>query len=346
MFEKNSNIPSFKRENKTIDIVKRIGIITANRVFLKKYPQTNPITVFNPGLILLNEELKLYVRITLGYYTYASAVAEITIPLEELNKEIFHKNYSGEIVVFPDNKYDIWGVEDPRVYKIDNEIIMTYCGRTVNYFDPTVKVERTLPVCAKKLNEKWDKICVFRFPKEMRKNVVSDKNAFLVNTKNGMKLFHRPHLKNNKFYLTISEIDNDIRNKKDSKIEEIQIKNTVIVYEPSKFEEKIGWGAPPIEIENKYLFLAHGVDKELKFYKVFAMLMDKNLNIISVTPYYIMKPKEIYEIYGDRPHAIFPCGAVVVDDKIIISYGAADSVVGLGEIKIDELMNILDKNII
>lgn len=220
---------------------------------------------------------------------------------------------------------------------------MTYCGRTVNYFNPSIRVERTLPVCAKKINERWEKICVFRFPKNIKKFVVSDKNAFLVKPKSDIKLFHRVHLKDDNFYLTISDID-EKEEIGDSGIKEILLKNTVIIYEPAKFEEKIGWGAPPVKISNEYLLLIHGINKELKCYKVFAMLMDKNLNIISVTPYYIMEPKEIYEIYGDRPYTVFPCGAVVIDDRIIISYGAADSAVGFGEIKVDEIMNMLDKN--
>jgi predicted GH43/DUF377 family glycosyl hydrolase len=57
-----------------------------------------------------------------------------------------------------------------------------------------------------------------------------------------------------------------------------------------------------------------------------------------------MKPKEIYETYGDRPFVVFPCGAQMIDDSILISYGAADFAMGIGEIEITELMSILDSN--
>jgi len=61
-----------------------------------------------------------------------------------------------------------------------------------------------------------------------------------------------------------------------------------------------------------------------------------------VTPRYILEPSEPYEVFGDRPFVVFPCGAQVIDDSLLISYGAADSAVVIGEIKIDELMSIFD----
>jgi len=57
-----------------------------------------------------------------------------------------------------------------------------------------------------------------------------------------------------------------------------------------------------------------------------------------------MEPKTTYELYGDRPMVVFPCGAQIVDDDIIISYGAADAFIGFGAIDFSQLMSILDKN--
>ena len=90
--------------------------------------------------------------------------------------------------------------------------------------------------------------------------------------------------------------------------------------------------------------MAHGLERESKAYKVFALTMNKNLEITAVTPHYIMEPKEIYEIYGDRPFVVFPCGACVVDDSLLVSYGCADFAVGICEFDLSELMSILDKN--
>ena len=48
------------RENKTVDIVKRIGVITADRVYLTNHPAENPVTLFNPTLSLKNDNLNIF----------------------------------------------------------------------------------------------------------------------------------------------------------------------------------------------------------------------------------------------------------------------------------------------
>ncbi len=342
MFRSICKAKDIKRENKTVDIVKRRGVITANKVHLKKYPIDNPVTIFNASIMVDEDELIIYGRIVLGYFTYASAVAEFRVPIKDIFNNLFTCHYTAEIVLHPTNKFDLWGVEDPRSYEIDGKWLITYCGRTVNYFDPSIRVERTLPVTAILDKDGWRKLCVFRLPEPLRGFLISDKDAFLVKMKDGLKLFHRPHMRDEKFYLAMSDVPEDIFSFTEFK--EVSITDTVLVLEHAKFEDKIGWGSPPVKIDGEYLFFLHGVDLETKVYKVFAMLMNENGEVTAVTPYYIMEPKESYEVYGDRPFTVFPCGAQLIDDSIIISYGAGDSAIGIGEIDSSELMAILDSN--
>jgi predicted GH43/DUF377 family glycosyl hydrolase len=328
---------SNSRENVTYDIAKRLSVITSNRIHIKRFPICNPVAVFNPSMIVNGDEILVYARIVLGYYTYASAVAEIRMSMEDLFDSISH--YSAELVIYPSWKYDIWGVEDPRVVEVNGKLFLTYCGRTVSYFDPHVRVERTVPITAVREKEGWRKLCVHRFPEDIRRYVVSDKDAFLVNSKNGLKLFHRPHMRDEKFYLTVSDVDVICEG-----CEESVIRNTRIILNQAKFEEKIGWGTPPVEVEKEYLFLLHGLERESKAYKVFALTMNSDLEITAITPYYIMEPRAIYEVFGDRPFVVFPCGSQIVDDKLIVSYGSADFAIGFCEIDLSELMSILDQN--
>lgn len=328
----------FHRENRTIDIVKRKGVITPKNVKLKDHPMERPVAVFNPSFTINKDNIKIYARTILGYFTYSSVISEIEIPLEDLDN-LSQEIYAAKIEIFPDSKYDVWGTEDPRLITIDGREYITYCGRTVNYFNQSVWVERTLPVTAANILG-WKKLCVFRLRKEMRGFVISDKDAFIFKSKNGYKLFHRLHMKDNKFYLVISDLPRDVC--KANTLKEIEVTNTSIAFEPADFEEKIGWGTPPVKVGKYYILFLHAVGNEMKKYRVFAVAMDDKLRIRAVTPYYIMEPKEIYEIYGDRPHTIFPCGAQRMDDKILISYGAADSVIAFGEVDINELLSILN----
>ncbi|RUM47967.1 MAG: glycosidase, partial [Hyperthermus sp.] len=57
--------------------------------------------------------------------------------------------------------------------------------------------------------------------------------------------------------------------------------------------------------------------------------------------------KTLYEIYGDRPYTIFPCGLWQLNGKeALITYGAADYMAGIGLLNIDELKGLLDKGLI
>jgi predicted GH43/DUF377 family glycosyl hydrolase len=326
-----------QRSNETRDIVRRIKVIVAEDVILENHPIKKPITVFNPSLVFEDNEVRLFVRVALGYFTYASAIAELKFDFSDLTKI---EKFIGRLILIPDNKYDVWGVEDPRAYRIDDQLFITYCGRTVNYFDLSKRTERALPITAFESNGRWKKILVSRLPEDLRSFVISDKDAFLLKNGESIKLFHRLHLKNEQFYLVLSDLESSTL---PSELKEVSVNNTKVVLKAEKFEDKIGWGTPPIDIGKSFILFLHSVESETKAYKVFAIEMNKNLEVTATTPFYIMEPRENYERYGDRPFVVFPCGAELIDDKIIISYGAADSAVGLGEIDLSELLSILDK---
>jgi predicted GH43/DUF377 family glycosyl hydrolase len=276
----------------------------------------------------------MYARIVLGYFTYTSAVIELELPIAELNY-LSEGHYSGRIVIQPDNKYDIWGVEDPRVCIIEGKAVITYAGRTINYFKPGL--ERVLPIVAVREDDGWKKVRVFTFSGE---KVVSDKDAFLADV-NGLTLFHRIHTQSKEYHCITNDVQADVLNGKE--LVKSDLSSARIVLKAASFEDKIGWGTPPVKVGKEYLLLLHGVDNN-QWYKVFAVLMDKNKKITAVTRCYIMEPRESYEVYGDRPFTVFPCGLCKVDDKLLVSYGAADFASGIGEIDLSRLMSLLDKN--
>lgn len=339
MFKKLREVKIYRR-NKTVDMVKRLGVLTANSVKLRRYPIERPVSIFNPSILIENGNLHVYGRMVLGYFTYASVISKLVVPLEDMENMKGH--YLAEIELYPDNKFDLWGVEDPRIYVMNGRKFITYCGRTVNYFNQSVWKERTLPITAVYEEGKWRKTCVFRMPHELRGFVISDKDAFLVETKDGVKLFHRLHMKDDNYYLVVSDVAPDALEA--SNFKEVEVGNTYLIMEPADFEEKLGWGTPPVKVGKEYLLLLHAVDKEMKSYKVFAILMNEELELIAVTPYYIMEPREIYEVYGDRPHTIFPCGAQIFGNKLLISYGAGDIAMAFGEINLDNLISLLYSN--
>lgn len=72
-----------KRGPRTVDIVKRLGVLTPDKVHMKNYPIDHPTTVFNPTMLIEGETVRLFARVIIGFYTYTSAIALITIPIPD-----------------------------------------------------------------------------------------------------------------------------------------------------------------------------------------------------------------------------------------------------------------------
>ncbi len=340
------------RRMETRDIVERLGVLSPNRVFLNNYPIRNPIAIFNASLAVLDrDEVSVYARIVVGYYMYVSAIVRLSIPLNDLlNRSVSANYYAATLTVTPSTRYDIWGTEDPRVYVVNGRLYMTYTGRTVNYFDPVRRRERTLPVTAVAEDGqglRWRKRYVHVLPRHLRDKVISDKDAFMVQASGVTWLFHRPHMADDNFYMVVSRTE--LPGPAEGGLVEVTAEDTLWVLPNAPFEEKVGWSAPPIRIgPDRVVVLAHGVDREIHAYRLFALQLRLSRAegpvVEAVTPYYIMEPKLSCEVFGDRPYTIFPCGAWAVDrDRILLSYGAADYMVGFGLLSLDELLSHLDK---
>ncbi|MET1159916.1 MAG: glycosidase [Thermoprotei archaeon] len=340
---------SSKRVPYTSDIVVRSGVISPDKVLLHNYPLNNPVAVFNPSAYSVDEYLKIYARIILGYYMYVSSIIEISIPWEDILYGYIDMNsYPGDIVVYPTNKWDVWGTEDPRVNLIDGKVYMTYTGRSINYFNPVVRKNRTLPITAvyDENEKRWVKKYVFIPEPKVFGEVVSDKDAFLYKVGDEIYLFHRPHLADDTFHLVISRV----KLREEDRLAEIIVDNAYTVLATPDFESKIGWAAPPIPINSsgdRVVVLIHGVDRDVVVYRVFAIelvLKKGDLAVTAVTPNYIMEPRAPYEVIGDRPLTVFPCGAVPFNrEHILVTYGAGDYMVGLGIIELNTLLSELDK---
>lgn len=338
------------RRNEDLDIVRRLGFLQSERIIIKNHPTNRPFTIFNASIFVNSkkEMAWIYARIIHGYYMYVSSIAEIPIHLNDIyNGEIIEKNYEAHIVIYPSNKYDISGAEDPRVYMLDEDIYMTYTGRTLLYFSAE-KYWKVVPVTAiyDRTNGKWIKKYIFMLDKNKFKTIEGDKDAFLHKIGNNVFFFHRPSIENVGDLLLISRTE--IFRDRDKIAKEVYVRDSINLMEPASFEIKLGWATPPINISStKVVALLHAVEREIAAYKVIAIEIELGKNeivITAVTPRYIMVPKESYEMIGDRPFVVFPCGIWMLNNnELIIAYGAADTFVGIGIIDINDLLSELDK---
>lgn len=107
---------------------------------------------------------------------------------------------------------------------------------------------------------------------------------------------------------------------------------------------KIGPGPVPIETDEGWLLIYHGVIRTCSgyVYRMGSALLDLDepWNVLFRTRDYIMAPRTDYEYNGDVPNVTFPCAALADagTGRIAVYYGAADTVTGLAFTTAEELI--------
>lgn len=281
---------------------------------------------------------------------------------------------SAEPVFPPVYIYEIHGVEDPRITKIDDLYYMTYVAYDgINAFG-ALAVSKDLKVFKRKgiitpkfiLNEFTNlirrhlhnpgiaRILSFNVERNyplaetLKENLfVWDKNVVLFPKKINGKFvgLHRlfPSIQifsfEKKKDLTEEYWKDNLKNLSD-----------YLVMEP-EFEHEsshIGPGAPPIETPDGWLLIYHAAEKREKglVYHACAALLDLNdpKKVIARLKRPLITPSEHYEKHGYVNYVVFPTGTAIFDDRLYIYYGAADDKIAAASLNLNDLLNELKKN--
>ena len=220
-------------------------------------------------------------------------------------------------------EYEEYGVEDPRITKIDNEYLITYSA----YSKHGVRIG-----LAKTSDFKEIERVSFITEADYR-NVVIFPQKF-----NGYYVrLDRPHSEISPWSIWIT-YSPDLIHWGDSKV----------IMKPLTYhwdEMKIGPGAPPIKTEKGWLNIYHGVFPTMDgcVYRMGVALhdLDDPAKIIGVSDEWILQPEDPWEITGYVHNVVFCCGAVLEDDNTIKLYwGGADTVMCAGTAKVDDLLDL------
>jgi beta-1,4-mannooligosaccharide/beta-1,4-mannosyl-N-acetylglucosamine phosphorylase len=109
---------------------------------------------------------------------------------------------------------------------------------------------------------------------------------------------------------------------------------------------KVGAGPTPIETDEGWLLLYHGVLTSCNgfVYSMGAALLDLDepWKVIARGSEYLLAPEAPYERIGDVPNVVFPCAALVdrERDRVSVYYGAADTVVCLAHGHLTDLLEL------
>jgi beta-1,4-mannooligosaccharide/beta-1,4-mannosyl-N-acetylglucosamine phosphorylase len=107
---------------------------------------------------------------------------------------------------------------------------------------------------------------------------------------------------------------------------------------------KVGGGPTPIETDEGWLVLYHGVLTSCNgfVYSMGVALLDleQPWRVVARGSDYLLSPQALYEQVGDVPNVVFPCAALVDHpaDRVSVYYGGADTVVCLAHGRLSEIL--------
>jgi predicted GH43/DUF377 family glycosyl hydrolase len=267
--------------------------------------------VFNPAMFELGDKIHFIYRAMgedmVSRLGYASSNNGYSIT-ERLNYPI----------LIPSNSFEKRGCEDPRITVMEEICVMTYTA-----FSDIPQIAITTISHQDILEKKWNwSERIYPFPFTTNKNAV----VFPQKIEDNYVMLHRidPNI-----YIAYSK---DLRKWYDSKIIMGPRKN-------SWDSLKIGAAGPPIELEEGWLQIYHGVDMNY-IYRLGVAILDKENpeKVLYRSNDSFLEPSEEYECQGFVSNVVFSCGAVFKNNKIMVSYGCADTVISVSTFTINDLI--------
>lgn len=111
-------------------------------------------------------------------------------------------------------------------------------------------------------------------------------------------------------------------------------------------QAKVGLGPPPMLTERGWLVMYHGVRHTAagSLYRVGLAVLDRDdpTRVLARANEWVLGPEAEYELRGDVPGVVFPCGWITDDEgNVRVYYGAADSCVAVATAKVGDLLDFV-----
>ena len=279
--------------------------------------------VFNPAAATVDGETLLLVRVEdrtgrsrLGVARSADGLTGWT--------------FEPERALLPDHDLEAerYGIEDPRITRLDDEYLILYTGYSPN----------GALVCLASTSD---------FHSYRRRGVVlppENKDAGIFPEAIGGRwaMLHRP--------VTTAPATADIWLSWSPDLEHWGDHRRILsVGEPGHWDGlKVGLGPPPLPTPDGWLVLYHGVRGTAggAIYRAGLALLDRQnpARVLARSPAWVFGPEAPYERSGDVGNVVFPCGWIVDGDgdTVRVYYGAADTSVCLATTSLSALLGRLD----
>lgn len=222
------------------------------------------------------------------------------------------------------------GCEDPRITKIDNKLYMVYVAFN-GYSEPRLALTSIYYDDFIKHRFLWEKPVLISPP-----GVIDKSGCILPEKINGKYvIFHRIYPD-----ILIDYVDNLNFDGKTWLKGQYKISPRPTMWD----SRKVGTGAPPIKTKDGWLLIYQAVnDRDDSKYRIGAMLLDLNdpTKVLYRTNHPIIEPTEHYENNLSKFGVVYPCGAVIVKDRLMVYYGGSDSVTCVATANLEEFLNEL-----
>ncbi len=225
--------------------------------------------------------------------------------------------------IMPNNIYEEYGIEDPRITKIGKTYYITYtavssCGMNVALIKTNdfIKFERLGNIF-----HSDNKDCVI-FPEKINGKYFA---------------LHRPNISQfGKLDIWTAESSNLI----DWGNHKIMLKARVNYTDSSR----VGAGAVPLLTERGWLVIYHSADHNNRYHLTAMVLSKDNPNkIIMKSKRPLLEPTEVYEKEGFFQNVVFTCGLLADKDFLDIYYGVCDDSIAYAKLSWKQLWENLEE---
>ncbi|PJC42620.1 MAG: hypothetical protein CO040_03545, partial [Candidatus Pacebacteria bacterium CG_4_9_14_0_2_um_filter_36_8] len=245
-------------------------------------------------------------------------------------------------LITPSEAWDYYGCEDPRVTKIDGKYLIFYTG--LSEFPPnadSIKVGLAIStdlrtISAKHLVTPFNAKAMVLFPEKINNQYVA---ILTVNTDRppssvAMIKFDRlEQLWDYDFWF------NWYQNLDQHVLPIIRLNTDHIEVGAAPVKTRDGWVLV-------YSHIQHYYEPNRRIFGIEALLLDSDdpAKIIGRTTEPFLEPELEYEVKGLIPNVVFPSGAMVRGDDLLVFYGAADTVVAMAKLKLDAFLSYLKQS--
>ncbi|MDQ0203135.1 glycoside hydrolase family 130 protein [Pectinatus haikarae] len=304
---------------------------------LFRRPQANPIlsaadwpyavnSVFNPAATVYQKKILLLVRVEdrRGFSHLTKAISLDGMRHWKIDPR---PTFESDAEHYPEEQ---WGIEDPRITWLDEIKKYAVVYTAYSSSGPLVSIALTENFI------NFERIGAVTLPED------KDASLFSRKIKGKWWLIHRPVIQghNGGAHIWVSQSDDLI----------FWGKHKVLLSARSGAwwdANKIGANTPPMETEDGWLVLYHGVKITAagSIYRLGLALLDieNPLHVLRRSEEWILGPEKKYEKEGDVDDVVFPCGWIynAITDEIRVYYGAADTSIAVAIAKRKDLLNYL-----